>query len=187
IDKLRLEWNVGAFGNRYGAMGEWSEGQYGTSLIASLTGIGETLTASYDLSRDYVLQVEHGIKGKVNVVPQGVAPGDPSLGWAYPQQGSTWVNHLHLGFGYRDTLQAGLHYARGFSQDDRPDPANVPTTAINETQQRPDGYETVLGADFRLRGGAFGFLFLGVSHVDAHHVQSMQPGVLAVLNMATRD
>src|SRR5690606_7688720 len=43
VNDLVFKVNVGAFTNRYGATGEYSEGQYGTPLIARINGVGENI------------------------------------------------------------------------------------------------------------------------------------------------
>ncbi len=186
-DKLQLQWKVGAFSDLYGQMGEWGEGQYGSSLIANVTGAGETLYADYALSPDLSIRLEHGVKAMLDKAPLGIKPGDPSVGWAYPAAGSTYVHHAHVAATFRGALTGALHYAHGFSHDDRGDPIDDAATTINERKRHPDGSADLLGADLRFRGGHLGFLFLGVGYADIKHAQSLQPAAIRALNAGSRD
>src|SRR5690606_7440304 len=81
----RVQVHVGAFTNRYGAMGEYDEGRYGTPIIARTNGVGENFIAQFALG-DWALEVQHGFQGQLDKAPMGIVPGDwneyadPNLG-----------------------------------------------------------------------------------------------------------
>jgi hypothetical protein len=165
---LHVEANVGAFTNRYGVMGEYDEGKYGTPAIARVNGVGETIVAKLAVG-DAVLALEQGFQGQFDKFPADSLPAGWN-GFANPNAGSGFVNHLHAGIGYLGTLTAGLHYLSAWTQDDR---ASQGTT--------PDGKLRVVGADVRLTTGNLGHLYVALSRADATHVGSIGR-VLEVMN-----
>ncbi len=168
LQGARLEWNAGAFTNRYGLMGEYDEGRYGTPVIGRLQGAGETLTAAMSLGSMTVL-AEHGLLGQIDKAPLGVQP-DGWNGFSDPNVGSSFAHHFHLGLGYASLVQLGVHYVTAWSQDDRA-----------AAQLQPDGRVTVLGADARLTARRFGHLYLGFAYAQAKQARSVG-NVLSVLN-----
>ncbi|MDP9002559.1 MAG: hypothetical protein M3O46_20915, partial [Myxococcota bacterium] len=54
-DRLRMKLDVGAFANRYGNMGEYDSGRYGTPLVARIGGVGATQSGTYELGRAAVM------------------------------------------------------------------------------------------------------------------------------------
>jgi hypothetical protein len=152
--------NVGAFSNRYGVMGEYDEGRYGTPIIARTNGVGENIVGKFALG-DWVVDVEQGFQGQLDKAPNGLVPE----GWnnfADPAVGTSFVHHEHLGLGYRGIATLGLHYVSGWSQDDR-----------GATLKQPDGSINVLGADLRLSTGRFGYLYGGASYTKAKDARSV--------------
>jgi hypothetical protein len=159
--------NVGAFKNRYGPMGEYDAGRYGTPLIARTNYVGETIAVALDF-QDYAFLFEEGFGGSLSV-PTGITPA----GWndfADPRVGATLVAHGHAGFSLMDTVQVGLHFIRAFSSDDRA-LANLP----------PEGSITVVGADARMTAGPYGHLYLGVAKTTAKDAVSVG-GAIEILN-----
>lgn len=155
-----FEANVGAFGNRYGVMGEYDEGKYGTPIIARTAGVGENIIGKFALG-DLVLDVEQGFQGQLDKAPNGLVPE----GWnnfADPGVGTSFVHHEHLGLGYRGKATLGLHYVAAWSQDDRA-----------ATLAQPDGSIKVLGADLRLSTGRFGYFYGGISNTIAKNSRSV--------------
>ena len=63
--------NVGAFSNRYGTMGEYDEGHYGTPIIGRTNGVGENVVARFALG-DLVLAAEQGFQGQLDKPPVGL-------------------------------------------------------------------------------------------------------------------
>jgi hypothetical protein len=169
-EQARFNVNVGGFANRYGNMGEYDLGRYGTPLIAAVSGMGVTATGLFDLG-DIDIVAETGIQGQLTKTPVGLEPA----GWndfADPNVGTTFAPHLHGAVGYRDMVQAGLHLIHAFAQDDRA----TPTT-------QPDGNITVIGGDARLTLARFGHLYAGYAHTDANDARSVS-GVFRILNAA---
>src|SRR5262249_43829544 len=59
---LRLDWDVGAYGNRYGYSGKYDYGKYGMFVIGATGAIGETLGLETDAG-DWTFRLEHGFGG----------------------------------------------------------------------------------------------------------------------------
>jgi hypothetical protein len=166
--KLPLELKVGAFTGRYGAMGRWDAGRYGTPLIAQTNSIGEQLNAAFKVGKTTFV-LEQGLGGQLGVPPVGLVPE----GWndfAATGVGASFVNHLHVGVGYADTAMLGLHYLTAWSQDDQASHDLI-----------PDGRITVIGADARITSGRFGHLYLGAASVKATNAATVS-GVIEILN-----
>jgi hypothetical protein len=166
--KLPLELKVGAFTGRYGAMGQWDAGRYGTPLIARTNSIGEQINGAFKIGKATII-VEQGIGGQVGRPPTGLVPE----GWndfADTGVGASFVNHLHVGVGYDDTATVGVHYLTAWSQDDQASHDLI-----------PDGRITVLGADARFTAGRLGHLYLGAAHTKATNSATVA-GVIEILN-----
>ncbi|HWA74187.1 MAG TPA: hypothetical protein VG937_17710 [Polyangiaceae bacterium] len=161
--------NVGAFSNRYGAMGEYDEGRYATPLIARVNGVGENIQGSFKFG-SLTLLVEQGIMASSNKPGGGMIP-DTFNGFADQRVGSSFVNHVHLGANYKGLATLGGHYIHAWSQDERASP------------YQPDGKISVAAADLRLTLGRFGHLYAAYSHTQAD--DSLSVGrVIEVLNTA---
>lgn len=163
-----LQLNVGAYTGRYGAMGTYDAGRYGTPLIAQTNTIGEQITAAYKVG-DLLLLLDQGLGGQLGRPPVGLAPA----GWndfADPNVGATFVNQVHLGIAYRPGLRVGLHYLTAWTQDDLTPGGNI-----------PNGRITVMGADAHVTSGRTGHLYIGVSRTWATNAQSVS-GAIEVLN-----
>jgi hypothetical protein len=167
-ERLRLKLDVGAFSNRYGNMGEYDSGRYGTPVIARIGGVGATETAVYDVGPATVLG-EIGLMGQLNKAPLGVEPAGWN-GYLDPNAGTSFVPHLHAGVSYLGLAQLGLHFMRALSQDDRA----TPTT-------QPDGYIDVLAADARLTLRRYGHFYLALSETASHHARSVSD-VIQIMN-----
>jgi hypothetical protein len=165
---LHVEANVGAFTDRYGVMGEYDEGKYGTPIIARVNGVGEDIIAKLAIG-NVVLALEEGFQGQLDKFPKDVLPAGWN-GFGDPNAGSGFVAHLHAGFGYLSTLAIGLHYLHAWTQDDR-------------AQQgfTPDGKLRVLGADLRLTTGNIGHVYFAAARTNAEHVGSLGR-ILDVMN-----
>jgi hypothetical protein len=168
VPKSHFEANVGIFSNRYGAMGEYDLGRYGTPAIAQINGAGENIFAQFALGK-FLVHVEQGIAGQIDSVPEGLLPAGWN-GFASPTTGSGFANHVHLGLGWDNWATLGLHYLSAFTQDDRAEQGNTPDGTIN-----------VLGADLRLSMNHFGHLYLAGAHTDAKFAGSIG-SVIQVLN-----
>lgn len=165
---IPLQIRGGAMHNRYGAMGAFDGGRYGTPLIARVNSVGETATASFKLGKTSFL-VEQGIGGQLGRMPSGMV----SSGWndfGDPNVGSSYVSHLHAGLDYSGLLQFGAHYVTAWSQDDQ-----GPTGALNQ------GRISVIGADARLTAGRGGHLYAGFAQTMATNANFVS-GIIEVLN-----
>jgi hypothetical protein len=165
---MHFEVNLGQFSNRYGVMGEYDEGRYGTPLIARTNGAGENINGRFKLG-DITLFVEQGFQGQSDKAPTGLV-SDGWNGFADPNVGTSYVSHAHVGAGFMGRATLGLHYMNAFSQDDR---ATGPRGA--------DGSINIVGGDLRLTLKKFGHLYFGGSLVNATDVQSVGR-IVEVLN-----
>jgi hypothetical protein len=163
---------AGVFPDRYGAMAEYSSGAYSTPLIATMRGIGTTATALLPFEYDLDLKLEAGFKGDLNHPPVGLIPA-PSNDFASAAQGATFAYHAHANLGYQDTVALGTHFIRSFSQDDRRDGFDDPTTPQNEAADAADGKLDILGADLTVKGGRYGYLYLGASDDKGRGVEAL--------------
>ncbi|HEY4015843.1 MAG TPA: hypothetical protein VGM06_21030 [Polyangiaceae bacterium] len=164
---IPFEVNVGAMTGRFGAMGSYDAGRYGTPLIARTNTIGETILAAVPAGRFRFL-VEQGWGGQFARPPVGLVPA----GWndfSNPNVGATFVAHLHAGVAYCKVAELGLHYLTAWTQDDL-----TPGGLV------PDGRISVYGADAHL-SGRLGHLFLGVARTQASNAGSVS-GAIEVLN-----
>jgi hypothetical protein len=168
---FKLKWTAGAFRNIYGGLGQYSVGQYNAAIVGMPFGLGETLTATYDLSDNYTLHFEHGVMGRLGKAPAGVVPTLEN-GGANPALPSSWVNHVHAGLAVRGDvpLVIGLHYLRNWAQDERDQQDDPRTYWINESN-RPDPWMDVYGADLRIMDTWFGNFAVAASYANAHYAE----------------
>ena len=163
-----LQVHVGAYTGRYGAMGAYDAGRYGTPLIARTNTIGETITAAYRFG-DFVLMAEEGLGGQIGRPPAGLVPA----GWndfADDKVGATFANHAHLGIAYGRLGRLGFHYLTAWTADDLARGGTI-----------PDGRITVLGADLSITAGNAGHLYLGAAKTWATNAEPVS-GAIEVLN-----
>jgi hypothetical protein len=159
--------NVGAFSNRYGAMGEYDLGRYSTPIIAKINGVGENIQAAFAFG-DFSAVLEQGIQGLSNRPGGGITP-DGWNGWADQRVGASFVNHLHAGISYQNRATLAGHYIHAFSQDDKASPGI------------PDGKIGILAADLRLSLSRFGHFYAAYAHTKASNAASVGR-VVEVLN-----
>jgi hypothetical protein len=167
-EHLHLDINVGAFRSRYGVMGEYDEGKYGTPVIARVNGVGESIVGKLAVG-NAVFALEEGFEGQFDKFPTDVLPAGWN-GFGNPNAGSGFVGHIHAGFSYLSTLTVGLHYLYAWTQDDRAEQGST-----------PDGKLAVLGADVRLTTGNIGHVYLAASRTTATFAGSLG-GILEILN-----
>ncbi|HLK92302.1 MAG TPA: hypothetical protein VKZ18_20575 [Polyangia bacterium] len=206
-----LTWNVGTFQNRYGAAGKYDGGMYETYLFGRTHQTGETLTATFsnlDAHGDWTFTVEHGIGAKMDIVPFqnnanyqvfqnvpiGGTSGSPYLSDRSPDylpyagpvpMGSTFVNHVHVGAKYQKTWTFGLHYIYVWTPDDNWSPRNSTQTDVSDAVPRSQGpiqgSMAIAGPEVRFDGGAYGYGYLGWSHIDARNINALAD-ILEVLH-----
>jgi hypothetical protein len=201
LDPVKLSWNVGVYEDRYGAMAQYDNGRYGAPLIATIAGVGETLSARVPLGGGLQLALEHGVKSSFDRPPIGVPTG-PANNWPKPWEGQTFVNHAHVGLDIAGVVQPTLHWIRAVARDDQADNAdlssfragfqtaanagtliNLGSGTINDFPDlsHADGTLTIIGADARFNLRRYGFLVVGVSKTIADHIRTVS-GVVQVQN-----
>jgi hypothetical protein len=169
-----LQINVGAYTGRYGAMGMYDAGRYGTPLIAQTNTIGEQVTAAYRAG-ELTLLVDQGLGGQLGRPPSGYTP-EGWNGYADQYTGATFVNQFHAGVAYHRLVKFGLHYLTAWTQDDLIQGADgLPTGNV------PNGRITVMGVDANANAGRGGHLYVGVAHTWATNAQSVS-GAIEILN-----
>ncbi|HVY29510.1 MAG TPA: hypothetical protein VHB79_23285 [Polyangiaceae bacterium] len=168
-----LSLTAGSFSNRYGTAGKHDAGMYQTYLFGRTKVVGETLTAKLWLSPQVGLVLEHGFGGKLDSVPfDTLNPRPDYLPYPGPvPQGSSFVNHAHLGLDLGKSVRLAGHYLRAWTPDDHNAPG---TTSV-------PGSMTIVGGEAHLLGGAAGDGYLGFSHIAAHHVRPLSD-VIEVLH-----
>jgi hypothetical protein len=152
--KTRVDWDVGAFGNRYGMAGKFDYGAYGMFLMGATGAIGETLGIEADVD-PVTFRLEHGIGGNYYVDNK---------------YGTTLLHHVHAFMGYQQYLKIGAHYMTSWSTDDR-----APATPTS-----PDGRLSVMGADMRFNGGILGEVYFGMAQAKADHAIWVGPVIYSV-------
>ncbi len=167
--KTQMRMLVGAFTARYGATGEYDEGRYGMPLIARINGVGELVGTRSLLSDDVALLLEQGFQGQSNKAGASLTP-DLWNGFADPEEGTSFVNHLHAGLAYHGVATLGAHFINAWSQDDRA----TGTLA-------PDGNIRVLAADLGLSMGRFGHFYAAFADTKAEHARTVSR-IFSVLN-----
>ncbi len=169
LKQSHFEINVGVFSNRYGIMGEYDLGRYGTPVIGQVNGAGENVIGQFVLGKGFLLDLEQGIQGQLDHPPAGILPAGWN-GFADPSIGSGFANHVHAGLGYKGVATLGAHYINAWTQDDR---ASQGTT--------PDGSIGVLAADLRLSMSHFGHFYFAGVRAQATNAGSVG-GIIQILN-----
>jgi len=164
-----FELRVGAYTSRYGVMGSYDLGRYGTPLIARTNTIGETATMGLPLQEGLTLVVEEGIGGQLGK-PNANTVSSQYNDYAFTEAGATFVAHAHAGLDVQHLVQVGLHYFYAWTRDD---------TA--GTGLQPDGKISVFGADARLTAGPYGHLYAGLGITSLTNARSVS-GAIEVLN-----
>jgi hypothetical protein len=162
--KARVDWDVGAFSNRYGTAGKYDYGAYGMYLFGATGTIGETVGIETDID-PFTLRLEHGIGANYYVTGT---------------YGTTLLHHAHLFAGYRQLWKIGLHYLTTWTNDERP-PASP---------QDPGGRISVYGADTRFNGGIFGEVYFGIAQAKvttATHIGPVLYSMNALGGIGFRD
>ena len=164
-----FELRVGAYTGRYGVMGSYDLGRYGTPLIARTNTIGETATLGAQLNNDLTLVLEEGLGGQLGK-PNANTVSSQFNDYAFTEAGATFVGHVHAGLDFGRWLQLGVHYFYAWTRDDTAD-----------TGVTPDGKISVFGADARLLGGPYGHLYAGLGITSLTNARPVS-GAIEVLN-----
>ena len=171
--KFRVHWTAGAFRNIYGGLAQYSVGQYNAQIIGMPFGVGETLTAMYDLNDKLTVHVEDGLMGRTGKAPAGVVPTREDNA-ANPELPSCWVHHLHAGISSKGDIPIVLavHYITNWAQDERDQlPTNNSTMYWFNGGQRPDPRMDVYGIDLRIMDTWLGSFGAAMSYTDAHYAE----------------
>lgn len=184
MGKLNLKAHAGAFQDRYGAMAQYSEGNYGHSLVAYTRGTGATIVGDFDMFGDLVGVFEVGFKGTLDKAPNGsIVPSDANA-YADPQNAAGYLAHAHAGVVWGSVDISG-HFLHAFSHDDRvPDTVPRPTPEepnVAIPNQRPDGTIDTYGLTLRAIGEPYGHFFAGVAYTKAKDSRNV-PRVINILN-----
>lgn len=175
---FRLKALAGAFQDRYGAMAQYSEGNYGHSMVAYTRGTGATLIGDFDIGSDLVGMFEVGIKGSLDKAPIGIEPTDANA-YADATNGAGYVTHAHFGVALGE-VDISAHWLGAFANDDR-----LPTVVMKPSQpiaaEQPDGRIDTFGLTLRAIGEPYGHLFIGGGHTIANNARSV-PRVINILN-----
>ena len=199
-DLGKMTWNVGVFGDRYGAMGKYDGGAYDTYLMGRTRIAGATGTFDLDVADSFRLVAEVGGGAKMDT--QQWQPF-PYPSWQpYPgkvQMGTTMLAHAHLGAVLNNTWTFTLHFMDAFTRDamrtemnlsnppaDRPLPEHYtsPSSGGNYDPKlavtAKNGSMRILGADLRLDGGWMGIGYLGFSTIKASNALVLQDAIEVV-------
>ncbi len=176
IGKLRINWKVGAFWDKYGMSGKYDAGKYDMYLFGRLHVMGQTMKAEYPVG-DFTFKVIEGFGVKNEELE--FTP----ITYGFP--GYTLVGHGHLGVAFKKVLDVNAHLISAWAQDARVQgPAGAQGEANTGTANNPgsgglpDGHITVGGAEARITpGGAFGELYVGYSHLGAAQAEQVGPAI----------
>jgi hypothetical protein len=173
--RVRVEWRVGAFWDKYGMAGIYDAGKYDTYLFGRTHLMGETLTAEIDVG-DFTIRGAHGLGTKSEQWGFQFPPVAPNGSPAVALPGFTLANHMHLGASYKKRVEANIHYLVSWAQDAR---AIVVTSDVSNHDRPgpPDGSISIAGAELRLTGGIFGTLYAAYSHIGANHAEVVGPAI----------
>ena len=176
---------AGVYRERYGSMGQYTDGIYGVPTIGVVNGVGSTTTIELPFEGDFTIRAEAGFKGTLNRAMPGLVP-EGSNENARPIEGSTYAAHGHLGFGYKDVWPT-FHVIHAFSQDDRSDHYDDTSTPFLDPVTRKDGTLDVYGADVKYSGGRFGHFVASAEHVVGKNMTSMSNLVQILWSGSGRD
>jgi hypothetical protein len=178
VGPFRIKAHAGAFQDRYGAMAQYSEGNYGHSIIAYTRGTGATVISDFDLFGDLVGLLEVGFKGTLDKPPAGIEPNDANA-FADAQNGAGYLSHAHFGVVWGE-VDIAAHWLGAFSRDDRV--LDVPVRPGEPIANRqPDGRIDTYGLTLRALGEPYGHFFAGVGYTVARDARSV-PRVINILN-----
>lgn len=185
IGAAELGINAGVFQERYGQMGEYDAGAYGTSLIAVIYGVGATSTLRLPFQNDVTITTEAGFKGDFNKPSIDLVP-DQSNEFASAVEGSTYVGHGHVAVDFNRWVELTAHGIYSFSQDDRGDALAGRDIYLGDRPKR-DGSLTLMALDGRFRLRRFGHLYFGASHVIGKDTLTLANTVQLLNNGPGRD
>jgi hypothetical protein len=174
-----MVWNVGVFGDRYGAMGKYDGGAYDTYMIGRTRIAGATGTFNFDLVDNFRLIAEGGGGAKMDVQQWSQSPypsWQPFPGHA--QMGTTMLAHGHIGGVFAQVLTLTGHCMYTWTMDAMRTDLNDPASALKPTGYASPGLPyaarngrmRILGVDLRLDGRWLGDGYLGFSSIKTDNV-----------------
>lgn len=189
VGNLRVQWKVGAFTEAYGGPGQWGWGVYGPLL--AVRGYGETLRGEYTVSNDLRLTFAHGLMSAPKF-DEEFARGIYT-GWTESGR-STFVNHGHVGFSYKNIYTMNFHAASAVGTDERewlsittdeeaaeenaPDPVTgFPPLDKTEPQLADDGRMDVYIVDSRLLADPYGEIGLSAAFWNFNDAFAVHDGI----------
>lgn len=203
LGKVKLTWNVGVYEERYGAMAEYSNGAYGTPIVAAIPGVGETLSVSVPVVDGLKVDLEHGLKTAMARAPVDIPTG-PSNNWQKPWEGQTIVNHAHVGLNYKDIVRPTFHFVHAIARDDQTDLVPLGNLRVGYYGADGKGYQggipqdfpeldhgdgrlRIVAGDIRLALKRFGYFYGGVSHTSVNYVRTLSNVVQVLYAGGGRD
>jgi hypothetical protein len=172
IGPLRLQLRMGAFTEQYGGPGQWGWGIYGPLL--GVRGYGERITGELDLTPDLRLALAHGVMFTPGV-PEAWVRGDYH---PWIETGvSTWVNHAHATFTYKNQYVVGLHYASAYGSDERKYLRDLLGLPFVANSPRPTGRMDVLVLESRWLADPYGQLGLSLGYWNFDKAASVGNGI----------
>ena len=163
-----MVWNVGVFGDRYGAMGKYDGGAYDTYMIGRTRIAGATGTFDFDLADNFKLVAEAGAGAKMDVQQWHDAPypsWQPFPG--HVQMGTTMLAHTHVGGVFANLLTLTGHFMYTWTNDAMRTDLN---NSNGQSYAARDASMRILGVDLRLDGGWRGDGYLGFSSIKTTNV-----------------
>jgi hypothetical protein len=155
-ENVRFQAKVGSFWARYGTAGKYDAGKYDTFVFGRTHVLGGTARMEIDVGK-LTLWGEEGF---------GAKQPDPSI---YNNARFTLLQHIHGGLGYNKWVDLSVHHLYSWTQEEDRDGSIL--------KDVPNGSLSVVGADIRLRGGMYGELYAGYSHIGADHAITVAPAI----------
>jgi hypothetical protein len=176
---------------------------FGRTHIAGSTWTANL--SNFDFAPDWAFTAEGGVGSKIEVVPftnnafyqifANYPPppwnsGSPYIGDRNPDylpyagivpQGSTYLWHAHLGAKWQKYMTFGLHYLFTWTPDDNWHPINSRLVNGSHLSPRRDGpiqgSMGIMGGEVKVDFGAFGWGYLGYSHIDARNIAALADSI----------
>lgn len=172
IGGIRFHVDAGFYSKAYGNLSRYGGGVYTNPITGLIRGVGEAISAEYDLSDKVTLKLEHGLMTARNGWIANNIISSPINGYNRTTWPAAWIHHGHAGFLVKGDTQyeLQLHYIHNWSQDERVEWSfdNPVTRQLNETNI-PDGRIQVFGMDARAIDDVYGYLSAGVAFVRMNH------------------
>jgi hypothetical protein len=177
-ENFRLEAKAGAFWARYGLAGKWDAGEYDTYLFGRTHVMGALSRVEFDVDDANMLWFEAGV---------GAKRPNPTQ---FNNARFTLLAHGHVGLRLGMGIELSGHYMHAFAkEEDRiVQPPNPPPMGGEPSPYRApnypssvmgakDGSLATMGVDARMELGAFGFAYLGFSHIKAKEALVIAPAI----------